>query len=124
MKKKEREQQKVRRELQVQDPTLAAMDQIAYTEFRVRVGIMSIREYKIWAHDETDASNKVRDGAGTMSSQSPPEVVSVQVGKLGGGPITDTDALRTAKVVENALAQKNPNTQLPGDIAMKDTKHA
>ena len=103
--------------MQVQDPTLAAMDKLAYNEYRVRVGLMVIKEFKIWAHDETDATNKVKNGGGTMSSQSKPEVVSVQVGQPGGGAITDKEALRTAKVVENALAQKNPNLQLPGDIA-------
>jgi len=122
MKKKERERQKARLDVQVQDHTLAAMDGLAYTEYRVRVGIMTIREFKIWAHDETDAANKVKNGAGTVSSQSPPEVVSVQVGKPGGSAITNAEAKQTSRVVENALAQKNPNVQLPGDIAMKEEK--
>jgi len=98
------------------DPTLAAMGELAYSEFRVRVGIMTIREFKIWAHDEDDAVNKVKGGAGTMASQSPPEVVSVQVGKPGGGAITNTDALQTAKVVENARSANDRHLKLPGDI--------
>ena len=100
----------------VKDPTLAAMGELAYMEFRVRVGLMVIKEFKIWAHDEKDAVNKVKGGAGTMSSQSQPEVVSVQVGKKGTA-ITDVQAKESTRIVENALAQKNPNLQLPGDIA-------
>jgi hypothetical protein len=93
----------------VNDPTLAAMDAIAHQEFRVRIGIMNIREYKIWAHDEDDAVEKVKQGFGTMSSQSQPEVVSVQVGQAGGGAITEEQAKAAARIVENAQAQKNPN---------------
>ena len=96
--------------LKVQDPTLAAMSELAYQEFRVRVGLMVIREFKTWAHDEKDAMNKVKNGAGTMSSQSQPEIVSMQVGKPGTA-ITDVQAKETARVVENALAQKDPNIQ-------------
>lgn len=102
--------------MQVNDPTLAAMSELAHSEFRVRVGIMTVKEFKIWAHDEKDAVNKVKNGAGTLSSQSRPEIVSVQVGKKGTA-VTDVQAKETARVVENALAQKNPNLQLPGDIA-------
>ena len=107
--------------LKVQDPTLAAMDALAYTEFRVRIGIMVIKEYKIWAHDEKDAMEKVKNGGGTQSSQSEPEVVSVQVGRKGTA-ITQNQAKETARIVENALAQKNPNVQLPGDIAEGNKK--
>lgn len=114
MKKKERERRKAR--MQIKDPQLAAMDELAYSEYRVRVGLMTIKEFKIWAHDENDAVNKVKAGAGTMASQSEPEVVSVQVGRKDTA-VTDVQAKETARVVENALAQKNPNVQLPGDIA-------
>lgn len=100
----------------VKDPTLAAMGELAYTEFRVRIGLMVIKEFKIWAHDEKDAVNKVKGGAGTVASQSQPEVVSVQVGKKGTA-ITDLQAKESARIVENAMAQKNPNMQMPGDIA-------
>jgi len=105
--------------MMVQDPTLAAMDAIAHNEYRVRVGLMVIKEFKIWAHSEKDAVNKVKGGAGTMSSQSQPEIVSVQVGQKGTA-VTDTQAKETARIVENALAQKNPNLQMPGDIAKKE----
>jgi len=107
--------------MHVQDPTLAAMDKLAYSEFRVRVGIMVIKEFKIWAHDEKDAREKVKDGAGTQSSQSEPEVVSVQVGRKGTA-ITQAQAKETARIVENAIAQKNPNVQLPGEIAKEGDK--
>ncbi len=92
MKKKERERVKARRAMNIQDPTLAAMGELAYSEFRVRVGIMVIKEFKIWAHDDKDAVNKVKGGAGTLSSTSEPEVVSVQVEKPGGSAITQAQA--------------------------------
>jgi len=99
--KKERE-----KKMKVKDEALAAMDELAYSEFRVRVGVMVMREYRIWAHDEDDAVEKVKDGNGTMSSSSEPQVVSVQVGRAGG-PITEEQAKQAARIAENALAQKS-----------------
>ncbi len=54
----------------VKDETLAAMDAIAYTEFRVRVGVAVVKEFKIWAHSDDDEVEKVKNGHGTMSYQS------------------------------------------------------
>jgi hypothetical protein len=101
----------------VNDPTLAAMDELAYSEFRVRVGVMQIIEYKIWAHDEQDAVNKCKEGGGRETSRSQPEVVSVQVGEPGGA-ITQTQAEETARVVENAQAQKSGTVESIADAAL------
>lgn len=107
--KRKQERKRKAKKMKVNDPALAAMDELAYSEFRVRVGILVMREYKIWAHDENDAKEKVKDGNGIMSSQAEPQVVSVQVGQAGGGAITEDQAKEAARIIENAQAQKNPN---------------
>jgi len=109
------------KKVKVKDNTLAAMDALAYTEFRVRVGLMSVHEFKIWAHSEDDAVNKVKNGAGTLSSKSQPEVVSVQVG-LPGGAVTEEQAKQQARVIENAQAQKDPTVTSMAEFDKMRTK--
>lgn len=95
----------------VKDPALAAMDAIAMKEFRVRVGVMVIREYKIFAADEKQAKKRVvEEGQGRETSRGDPKIVSVQAG-VADGAITDTQAEEVARIVENAQAQKDFNVK-------------
>ena len=118
---RKQERQRKMKKVTVKDNTLAAMDALAYTEFRVRIGLMAVHEFKIWAHSEEDAVEKVKGGAGTLSSKSQPEVVSVQVG-LPGGAITEEQAKQQARVIENAQAQKDPTVTSMAEFNKLRTK--
>lgn len=98
----------------VNDPTLAGMAELAHSEYRVRVTVMQTIEYKIWAHDEQDAVNKVKDGQGREVQKSQPEVAGVQVG-LPGGALTQSQASETARIIENARTQKDRHVETVGD---------
>lgn len=104
--------------MNVNDPKLATMDALATKEYRVRVTAAMVNEYKVWAPTARDAAERVRNGHGRLVQKTQPEVVDVQVSEPQGA-LTQQDALRQARVIQNAQTQKDPKQQSFQDILDK-----